>query len=127
MDIDAYLKAKVDMRKIKPPLKIEGEFMLNYTDNTIDELNQTTIRVCSLQVYKIIQTFYCQLFSDFILEEQPTTVEETFQVFKDISKNFGNWENEYKYSSPMHAQLLPIKVVSLTDLLSIFLRVSFGE
>ena len=56
------------------------------------------------------------MFSDFILEEQPTTVEETFKVFKDISKNFGSRENEYKYSSPMYAQLIPIKVVSLTDI-----------
>ena len=52
------------------------------------------------------------MFSDFILDEQPTTVEETFQVFKDISKNFGNRENDYKYSSPMYAQLIPIEVVS---------------
>ena len=51
------------------------------------------------------------MFSDFILEEQPTTVEDTFQVFKDISKNFGNRDNDYKYSSPMYAQLIPINVV----------------
>ena len=55
------------------------------------------------------------MFSDFILEKQPTTVEETLQVFKDVSKNFGTKENDYKYSSPMYAQLIPIKVVSLTD------------
>ena len=56
------------------------------------------------------------MFSDFILEQQPTTVEETLEVFKDVSKNFGNRENEYKYSSPMYAQLIPIKVVSLTGI-----------
>ena len=52
------------------------------------------------------------MYSDFILEEQPTTVEDTFQVFKDITKNFGTKENDYKYSSPMFAQLIPINVVS---------------
>ena len=51
MKIDAYLKARVDMRKIKPPLDIEGKFMLNYTDDTIDLLNKTTIRVSSVYVY----------------------------------------------------------------------------
>ena len=57
------------------------------------------------------------MFSDFILEQQPTTVEETLEVFKNVSKNFGNRENEYKYSSPMYAQLIPIKVVSLREIL----------
>ena len=52
------------------------------------------------------------MFSDFILEKQPTTAEATLNVFEDISQNFGNKENEYKYSSPMFAQLLPINVVS---------------
>ena len=51
------------------------------------------------------------MFSDFILEKQPTTAEATLNVFEDISQNFGNKENEYKYSSPMYAQLIPIKMV----------------
>ena len=55
-----------------------------------------------------------QVYSDFILEKQPTTVNETLQIFKDISKNFGNIENHYQYSSPMYAQLIPIKMVSIS-------------
>ena len=53
------------------------------------------------------------MFSDFILEKQPTTVAKTLEIFEDISKNFGNLDNQYKYSSPMYAQLIPIKVVSI--------------
>ena len=56
-----------------------------------------------------------KVYSDFILEKQPTTVNETLQIFKDISKNFGNIENHYQYSSPMYAQLIPIKMVSILD------------
>ena len=51
------------------------------------------------------------MYSDFILEKQPTTVEDTLAIFKDISSNFGNKENEFKFSSPLQAQLVPIKVV----------------
>ena len=52
------------------------------------------------------------MYSDFILEKQPTTMEDTIQIFEDISENFGNRENQYMYSSPMYAQLIPVKVVS---------------
>merc|ERR1711874_923627 len=67
MDIEAFLKAEVDM-KIKVPVDIKGSFELEYKDDFVDNLRNTTIT----------------MFSDFILEEQPTTVEETFKVFKDI-------------------------------------------
>ena len=51
------------------------------------------------------------MYSDFILDKQPTTVEETLRTFEDISSNIGNKENEYKYSSPMFAHMIPINVV----------------
>ena len=46
------------------------------------------------------------------MAKQPTTVEEALKTFKEISSNFGNKENRFKYASPMHAQLIPIAVVS---------------
>ena len=47
MDIDGHLWAKVDM-KIKVPVKIEGSFTMNYTDDLVSQMNETTIRVCSV-------------------------------------------------------------------------------
>ena len=53
-----------------------------------------------------------QIYSDFILEKQPIDLEEAIQIYQDISTNFGDKKNKYKYASPMYAQLIPIKVVS---------------
>ena len=47
MDIDAYLKASVDM-KIKVPVDIAGSFELGYKDHVIDNLRNTTITVYSV-------------------------------------------------------------------------------
>ena len=47
------------------------------------------------------------------MAEQPTTIEEALKTFKEISSNFGNKENMFKYASPMYTQLIPIKVVSV--------------
>ena len=45
------------------------------------------------------------------MTEQPTTVDEALKAFKEISSNFGDKENRFKYASPMHAQLIPIDIV----------------
>merc|ERR1719308_714512 len=90
MDIDAYLHAKFK----KAVFEIEGSFSLNVTENDIRELNDTNIKI----------------YSDFIMAKQPTTVEEALKTFEEISSNFGNKENRFKYASPMHAQLIPIAV-----------------
>ena len=47
------------------------------------------------------------------MAEQPTTIEEALKTFKEISSNFGNKENRFKYASPMYTQLIPIIVVSV--------------
>ena len=47
MDIDGHLRAKVNMKN-KVPVKIEGDFSIAYKDHEIEELNDTTIRVCSV-------------------------------------------------------------------------------
>ena len=53
-----------------------------------------------------------QIYSDFILEKQPIDLEEAIEIYQEISSNFGDKKNKYKYASPMYAQLIPIKVVS---------------
>ena len=40
-------------------------------------------------------------------------LEEAIEIYQDISSNFGDRENRYKYASPMYAQLIPIDIVSL--------------
>ena len=47
MDIEGQLWAKVNMI-VNVPLKIEGNFSINYKDDKLEELNDTTIRVCSV-------------------------------------------------------------------------------
>ena len=52
-----------------------------------------------------------QIYSDFILENQPIDLEDAIEIYRKISGNFGNKENMFKYASPMYAQLVPIKAV----------------
>ena len=52
------------------------------------------------------------MFSDFILSKQPSTVEETLEIYKDITKNFGTLSNKHKFASPMYVKLTPLKFVS---------------
>ena len=53
-----------------------------------------------------------QIYSDFILKKQPMDLKEAIEIYQDISSNFGDRENEYKYASPMYAQLIPVDIVS---------------
>ena len=55
---------------------------------------------------------YIQVFSDFILPSQPTSIEEAFSVYGKISQSLGNQKNRYKYASPLSVELTPIKFVS---------------
>ena len=119
MDIEGYLEAKVEMTKVSVPVDIEGSFEIKYEDNLETSKNGTSIKVCIFSINDQLNLSMSQVYSDFILDKQPTTVNETLQIFKDISKNFGNIENHYQYSSPMYAQLIPIKMVSISLLLCI--------
>ena len=47
MDIEAFLKAEVDM-KIKVPVDIKGSFELEHKDDFVDNLRSTTITVYSV-------------------------------------------------------------------------------
>ena len=53
-----------------------------------------------------------QVFSDFILPLQPTSVKEAMKVYSDISQSSGSLENRHKYATPMYVQLTPLKFVS---------------
>ena len=57
-----------------------------------------------------------QVYSDFILENQPIDLEDAIEIYRKISGNFGNKENMFKYASPMYAKLIPIKVVMLYEI-----------
>ena len=113
MDIEGYLEAKVEMTGVSVPVDIEGSFEIKYEDNLETSKNGTSIKVCIFSINDQLNLSMSQVYSDFILDKQPTTVNETLQIFKDISKNFGNLENHYQYSSPMYAQLIPIKMVRI--------------
>ena len=52
------------------------------------------------------------MYSDFILERQPISVEEALEIFQDISQNFGSKEDSFALAAPKHVQLVPIKVVN---------------
>ena len=51
------------------------------------------------------------MYSDFILERQPISVEDALEIFQDISTNFGVKEDGFALAAPKHVQLMPIKVV----------------
>ena len=55
--------------------------------------------------------FVSKVHSDFILERQPMNVSDAFQIFENITQNFGNKENHYKYAVPKTVQLVPINMV----------------
>ena len=60
---------------------------------------------------KMLRFFDFKVHSDFILERQPMNVLDAFQIFEDITQNFGNKENHYIYAVPKTVQLVPINMV----------------
>ena len=61
----------------------------------------------------IVTRFNLKIYTDFILEEQPTTFEHAVEIFEQISQNFGSKEFDYEYAVPKTVQLMPLKVVSI--------------
>ena len=51
------------------------------------------------------------MYTDFIIEKQPTTVEEAMAIYENISSYFGDEKSMYNYSVPLEAQLVPLKFV----------------
>ena len=53
-----------------------------------------------------------QVFSDFILSKQPSTVKEALEIYREITKNFGTLSNKHEFATPMYVKLTPLKFVS---------------
>ena len=89
---------------------IGGSFDIRFEDETLNSNNITTVKV-SQNMNKQIIIRKLQVFSDFILPKQPTSVDDAMDVFQSISENSGNLANKHQYSSPLYAQLTPLKFV----------------
>ena len=106
-EIGGNLTAKYKMAVFE----IEGSFSLDNNEVTRYLSNVSNIKARFVQPFHSSQ-YLLQIYSDFILEKQPIDLEEAIDIYQEISTNFGDRQNEYKYASPMYAQLIPVKVVS---------------
>ena len=52
-----------------------------------------------------------QVYSDFILEKQPTSLEDVLEAYKKISKNLGEKSDNFAYASPKSVKLAPLTLV----------------
>ena len=114
MDTDAYLGAAFEYNAGATKLQIDGNFTLN--DNEKEEFmsNVTDVKVTIIFHLSFIHvhcTILLKVYSDFILERQPTTFEEALEVYKSISDNFGSKSSSYSHASPKSVQLMPINLV----------------
>ena len=55
------------------------------------------------------------MYSDFILDKNPITVEEAMKTYEKIVENAGNFDNRYMYASPMEVQLTPLNFVRIVS------------
>ena len=55
--------------------------------------------------------FTLQVYSDFILEKQPTSLEDVLEAYKKISKNLGEKSDNFAYASPKSVKLAPLTLV----------------
>ena len=51
------------------------------------------------------------MFSDFIVDQQPISVEQAIAEYQKISSYLGSRDDNYTYSVPMKAVLIPISQV----------------
>ena len=118
MDTDAYLGAAFEYNAGATKLQIDGNFTLNDNERNEFMANVTDVKV--IIIFHLISLYMCniffQVYSDFILERQPTTFEEALEVYKSISDNFGSKSSSYSHASPKSVQLMPINLVSAFSL-----------
>ena len=69
-------------------------------------------QLCFKKVLDNLVDCIIKVYSDFVMEKQPTTLEDTLQVYQDISKNFGLKDLLYNHSVPMSVILMPLQTVS---------------
>jgi len=89
LDIQGQLEVTINLEFTK----IHGSAKFSDTQNSSD----------------FSESLKIQMFSDFIVENQPTTVNETIALYQSISSYLGSEENMYNESVPMKMVLVPIK------------------
>ena len=72
--------------------------------------NPSLLRYLHNHLYSQIAVSF-QLYSDFILKEQPLTYNDTMKIYRDISQNFGTKDSLYNQSVPMRVTLIPLGAV----------------
>jgi len=93
MDEDVLeIEAKLAVTVTLAFMEITGSGAVNYKDNSVN--NDTSIKI--------------KMFSDFIIKKQPLSVMEALDEYQRISSHLGSIEDDYQYSVPMTAVLIPI-------------------
>ena len=92
-------------------IEVNAQFSLNDTEMNNILSNVTDVVVNRRHSMEKLFSNILQVYSDFILEKQPTSVADAMSIYEDISTNFGSKDDQYNYASPKYAQLLPIKIV----------------
>merc|ERR1719244_245012 len=88
--MDVFGSLSIDI-KLKVT-EISGDAKVNYTTEDNESYDKLQI----------------EMFSDFIVPVQPTTLEETIEIYKNVAENFGSKDQMYETSVPMSMELIPI-------------------
>ena len=62
---------------------------------------------------------FLKVYSDFIIEKQPITVEDVEEIYEKMSKYVGTMDSNYEQSSPLSAKLVPIDLVRKLEVILI--------
>ena len=62
---------------------------------------------------------FLKVYSDFIIEKQPITVEDVEEIYEKMSKYVGTMDSNYEQSSPLTAKLVPIDLVRKLEVILI--------
>jgi hypothetical protein len=89
MSIQGELKVTINLELTK----IHGS--ASFHDNSSSENDVKNIKI--------------NMYSDFIVEKQPSTVADTIILYRNISKYLGTQESMYNHSVPMKMTLIPIE------------------
>ena len=118
-------------RLLTKPLKlrINGDLKQHLKGGNVDPTKQPLriwirSRTIAHKFISLLQNALCyyikfQVFSDFILSKQPSTVKEALEIYREITKNFGTLSNKHEFATPMYVKLTPLKFVSRICVLTI--------
>merc|ERR1712168_426810 len=88
MDIYGALSVRIDLKATK----ISGSAKVNYTTEEKDFNDHLKI----------------EMYSDFIVDKQPITFNDTIEIYETVAENFGSKDKMYELSVPMSMELIPI-------------------